>query len=411
MEGVDPVDPVEMVGRRRALLQLAVAVLLAMSTWFSASSVVPQLRAIWDLGPSAAAWLTIAVQVGFVIGALASATLSLTDTFAPRVVIAAGALVAAGANLALLTVGSAAGAIGWRLVTGIALAGVYPPAMKAMSTWYRAERGFALGTITGALTIGSALPHLIRAGGGVDWRIVVVVTSVTTVLGGGLALVVPDGPFPFPAARFDPRAALRVLGDRRVRLASFGYFGHMWELYAMWAWIGTFLLTSFERSEVVGAERWAALAAFAVIAIGAFGAVLGGARSDRAGRPRTAAVALAWSGTSAVAIGLTFGRSPWLVLAVGLVWGVSVIADSALFSTIVTDVADQRYVGTAVTLQLALGFVLTVVTIWLVPLLVAAVGWSWAFLVLVPGPVLGIAALRALQREDARLAQAPSVST
>lgn len=408
MDGVDVVDPV---GRRRALLQLAVAVLLAMSTWFSAAAVVPQLREVWDLGPSAAAWVTVAVQVGFVVGALASATLSLTDTFAPRFVIAVGALVAAGANLALLTVGSAAGAIGWRLVTGIALAGVYPPAMKAMSTWYRAERGFALGTITGALTVGSALPHLIRAGGGVDWRMVVVVTSLTTVLGGGLALFVPDGPFPFPAARFDPRAALRVLGDRRVRLASFGYFGHMWELYAMWAWIGSFLLASFERRGVVGAERWAALAAFAVIAIGAFGAVLGGARADRAGRPRTAAVALAWSGASAVAIGLTFGRSPWLVLAVGLVWGASVIADSALFSTIVTDVVDQRYVGTAVTLQLALGFVLTVATIWIVPLLVAAVGWSWAFLVLVPGPVLGIAALRALEREDARPAAAPSMST
>lgn len=196
---------------------------------------------------------------------------------------------------------------------------------------------------------------------------VVVVTSVTTVLGGGLALRVPDGPFPFPVARFDPRAALRVLGDRRVRLASFGYFGHMWELYAMWAWIGSYLLASFERRGVVGAEPWA--------------------------------------------IGLTFGRSPWLVLAVGLVWGASVIADSALFSTIVTDVVDQRYVGTAVTLQLALGFVLTVATIWIVPLLVAAVGWSWAFLVLVPGPVLGIAALRALEREDARPAAAPSMST
>lgn len=388
--------------RRRALVGLAVAVLLAMSTWFSASAVVPQLRTVWSLGPSTAAWITIAVQVGFVLGALGSAALSLTDTFAPRRVIAVAALVASGANLVLLTVDTAAGAIAWRLVTGIALAGVYPPALKAMSTWYRTERGFALGTITGALTVGSALPHLIRAGGGVDWRAVVVATSVTTLLGGGLALRVPDGPFPFPPARFDPRAALRVIGDRRVRLATYGYFGHMWELYAMWAWIGSFLLVSFEQRQIAGADRWAALAAFAIIAVGAFGAVLGGARADRAGRPRTAAVALAWSGASAVVIGLTFGRSPWLVMAVGVVWGISVIADSALFSTIVTDVADQRYVGTAVTLQLAFGFMLTVATIWIVPLLVTRVGWSWAFAVLVPGPVLGVLSLRALERQDAR---------
>jgi MFS family permease len=185
----------------------------------------------------------------------------------------------------------------------------------------------------------------------------------------------------------------------------------MWELYAMWAWIGTFLLASFECSQLGDAERWAALAAFLVIGIGAFGAVLGGVRSDHADRPRTAAVALAWSGAAAVAIGFTFGRSPWLVLAVGLVWGASVIADSALFSAIVTDVADQRYVGTVVTLQLALGFVLTVTTIWIVPLLVAAAGWPWAFVVLVPGPVPGILSLRALQREDAGRVARPVATT
>ncbi|MFP4635878.1 MAG: MFS transporter, partial [Nitriliruptoraceae bacterium] len=275
-----------------ALLSLAGAVLLSMSTWFSASSVVPQLTVVWGLGPSSAAWMTIGVQVGFVVGALLSAALSLTDVFAPRRVIAAGALLAATANLALLTVGSPLGAVIWRGVTGMALAGVYPPAMKAMATWYRAGRGLALGTMVGALTIGSALPHLVRAGGGVEWRVVVVTTSVTTVLGGGLALLGRDGPFRFPRSAFEPRAALWVVRDRRVRLASYGYFGHMWELYAMWSWIGAFLLASFERSGLESAERVSALAAFAVIAVGAVGAVVGGAWSDRFGRPRAAALAL-----------------------------------------------------------------------------------------------------------------------
>jgi MFS family permease len=390
-------------GRLRALLLLAAAMLLAMSTWFSASSVVPQLTAVWGLGPSGAAWMTIAVQLGFVVGALLSAGLSLTDTFAPRTVMAAGAFLAASANLALLAVDSPSGAILWRLVTGMALAGVYPPAMKAMATWYRAGRGLALGTMVGALTLGSALPHLVRSVGGVDWRIVVVTTSLTTVLGGGLALVGRDGPFVFPRAGFDPRAAVRVMRDRRVRLASYGYFGHMWELYAMWSWIGGFLLASFQRAGVADADRRAAVAAFLVIGVGAVGAIAGGAWSDRVGRPLAAGLALLGSGVAATLIGTTFGASPWLVLAVALVWGVTVIADSALFSTIVADVADQRYVGTAVTLQLALGFTLTVVTIWLVPLLVDAVGWSWAFLIVVPGPVVGLAAMRALHREDARL--------
>jgi MFS family permease len=377
-------------------------VLLAMSTWFSASAVVPQVTAVWGLTTTTSSLLTIAVQLGFVTGALLSAGVSLTDVVRPRVVIALGGLGAAVANLGLLVVDSAVGAVLLRGLTGLFLAGVYPPAMKAMATWFRAGRGLALGTMVGALTVGSALPHLVNGLGGLDWRVVIVATSATTVAGALLALVGRDGPFAFPRAPFDPRAALRVLGDRRVRLAAYGYLGHMWELYAMWTWVAAYLAASFTLADVGDPGRASAFGAFAAIGIGGLGCVVGGAMSDRRNRPWAASLALTISGTCAVLAGPLFGRAAPLVVVLVLVWGFWVVADSALFSAIVTEVADQRYVGTAVTLQLALGFTLTVVTIWLVPLLVDIVGWRWSFLVLLPGPVAGIAAMRALTRLQAR---------
>jgi MFS family permease len=386
-------------GRWRALGWLATAEFLAMSTWFSASAVVLELQEVWQLSTAGSSMLTIAVQVGFVVGALTSAALSLADRFPPRRVIAVGALGAAGVNAGLLLAPSAGVAIGLRLLTGVFLAGVYPPALKAMATWFRQGRGVALGVMVGALTLGSALPHLIRALGGLDWRTVVVVTSLATVAGGVLALVGPDGPFPFPRAPFRPRAAMRAVRDRQVRLVTYGYLGHMWELYAMWAWIATFLTSSFVRSGESRPGTLAALGAFAAVGVGAFGCVAGGVLADRRSRTWLTSVAMTASGATAAAVGLVWGAPPPLVLLVVLFWGFWVIADSAQFSALVTEVADQRYVGTAVTLQLALGFTLTVPAIWLVPVLVEQVGWRWAFLALTPGPLLGTLAMRALARQ------------
>jgi MFS family permease len=387
-------------GRWRALAWLAVAEFLAMSTWFSASAVVGEVREVWALSTTAASLLTIAVQLGFVVGAVLSAALSLADRFAPRRVMAAGALGAAAVNAGLLVVGSAGPAVALRFLTGVALALVYPPGLKAMATWFRARRGLALGVMVGALTLGSALPHLVRGLGGLDWRTVVIVTSVATLVGGALALVGEDGPFPFPRATFDPRMAIEVLRQREVRLASFGYFGHMWELYAMWAWVGAFLAASFERSGSAAAETAAAYGAFGAVGIGAAGCVVGGILADRHGRAWLTSLAMIASGTSAAVAGLVWGAAPVLVVVVVLFWGFWVVADSAQFSTVVTETADQRYVGTAVTMQLALGFTLTVATIWLVPVVVEAAGWRWAFLTLVPGPVLGTWAMQRLARGD-----------
>jgi MFS family permease len=379
--------------RGRALGLLSLALVCSMTTWFSATAVVPQLREEWELGDTAAAWLTIAVQVGFVAGALASSAVTLADVFPPRAVILAGSLGAAAANALLLVADGPGVGLAARAATGFCLAGVYPPALKLASTWFQRSRGTALGIVVGALTLGSAAPHLVNGLGGLDWQIVVVTTSALTVAGGVVAAVaVPEGPFRFPAARFDPRQAPRVLANRGVRLASLGYFGHMWELYAMWAWFLVFF------SAVATDGRGAAYATFAVIGVGALGCWAGGVLGDRWGRPETTAAMMAVSGVCAVVVGVVGAWSAAAALAVGLVWGFAVVADSAQFSTLVTELADQAYVGTALALQLAVGFALTVATIWLVPYWEDAVGWEWAFAFLAPGPALGIVAMLRLRR-------------
>lgn len=389
-------------GRWRALAWLGTAMLLAMTTWFSATAVVPQLSAQWGLSATQGSWLTIAVQLGFVAGALLSAGLTLADVLSPRRLMLLGAIGAAAANLVLLVADGATGAIIARFATGAFLAGVYPPAMKAMASWFRRDRGLALGVMVGALTLGSAMPHLVNALGGADWRVVIVVTSVLTVGGGAIAeFVVRDGPFRFPTVPFDPRQLLVVVRDREVRLASIGYFGHMWELYAMWAWIGVFYATSFEAGGTGLSVVAASTAAFATIGIGAAGCVVGGRLADRHGRAWLTSLSMVLSGLSAVTIGLLWSGPVLPLVLLGLFWGFWIVADSAQFSAVVTEVADQRYVGTAVTLQLAFGFVLTVATIWLIPLLAELVGWRWAFVVLAGGPLLGTAAMLRLRATSA----------
>ncbi|MGI9556523.1 MAG: MFS transporter [Solirubrobacterales bacterium] len=391
--------------QRGALTLLALALVLAMATWFSASAVIPQLRVQWDLTTGEAAWLTIAVQLGFVVGALGAAALNLSDVVAPQRVILAGAVGAAVANGLLVLVDSAALAIPLRLLTGVFLAQVYPPALKIMSTWYRKGRGTALGILIGGLTVGSALPHLVNGFGGLDWEAVILTTSALTIAGGLIAVRTPDGPFPFPAARFDPRQAGRALANRGVRLASLGYFGHMWELYAMWAWFLIFFAAALGQTGSLAGSS-AALATFAVIGIGGIGCWVGGILGDRWGRTNTTSLMMGISGACALGIGLLFSDPTWTVLIVGLIWGFTVIADSAQFSTMVTELCDQAYVATALTLQLALGFTLSVATVWLIPVLEQTFGWQWAFAFLAPGPILGILAMQRLKRtpEAAKIA-------
>jgi len=384
--------------RRAALGQLSLALILAMSTWFSASAVVPQLREEWTLSTGAAAWLTIAVQLGFVAGAVVSSLLNVSDLLSPRIIILGGALGAAAANAGLLLVDGPASALPYRALTGFFLAGVYPPALKLIATWFQRGRGLALGTLVGAITVGSAMPHLVNGLGGLDWRVTVVATSILTVIGGAVGSMVREGPSPFPRAVFDPRQAGQVLSNRGVRLASLGYFGHMWELYAMWAWFAVFFAEVVNPSGEPSSAT--AYATFLVIGIGGLGCIVGGILGDRWGRERTTSLMMLISGACALLIGLLFNAPTWLVLLVGLVWGFAVVGDSAQFSTMVTEHADQAYVGTALTLQLALGFTLSVATLWLIPVLVDEVSWRWAFAFLAPGPALGVLAMRRLESLD-----------
>ena len=385
------------------LLLISLAELLGMSVWFSASAVVPALTSAWQLDDSGRAWLTMSVQIGFVAGALGSALLNLADRVPSRWLFTGSALLAALATalIPLLADGLLV-ALPLRFLTGLLLAGVYPVGMKVMATWTRADRGLGIGLLVGALTLGSAAPHLLNTFGGVgDWRPVLYGAAALAALGGLLAaVVIRDGPYQSAAAPFDWRYAGHILRQRDVMLANLGYLGHMWELFAMWTWAPAFLLASFALTGQSPAA--ASAAAFAVIAAGGLGSLLAGQMADRLGRTRVTTLSLVVSGLCALSVGLLYGSHPALVVALCLVWGFAVVADSAQFSACISELCDPRYTGTALTLQTSLGFLLTLITIRLIPTAVSAIGWQWAFALLALGPAAGAWAMLALRNSPAR---------
>ena len=384
-------------GAQGAWLMLAVvsiAQFLGMTLWFSATAVTPLLIDHFNIAPSHAPWLTMAVQAGFVAGTLVSAVSNIADMLNARVLMFIGSVVGACANASVLVAPSGVAVIALRFVTGMSLALVYPPAMKIAAGWFRDGRGFALGLLIGALTLGKAFPHLLTALFGNEWREPMLLASGLAVVGGTLVvLIVRDGPFLAPTAPFDPQAITRVLSSRGARLATLGYLGHMWELYAMWTWVGVLATASFTASGIAEAPRQGSIAAFVAIGSGAIGCALAGYAADRIGRARVAMWAMLVSAACSAMTVIVFGRAPVLLYALIVLWGFSVVADSAQFSALVSEHAPRDHVGTALTLQTCVGFLLTMVTIELLPRVAEAGSWQWASLLLVPGPVLGAYAM------------------
>ena len=378
---------------RRQLWYIALVQVLAMSLWFSASAVGEPLSREWGLTSTGQSLLTTSVQLGFVAGAVTSAVFNLADRVSPQVLMAAAAAAGAvlTAGLALYSDGLGS-ALVLRFLTGVALAGVYPVGMKVMTTWFARGRGLALGIMVGALTLGSAAPYLIRSTDSLSWRPVLVTASILSLFGGLIALgLVRTGPHASPTPPFDPRYVVRMFGDRRQRLINVGYLGHMWELYALWAWLPTFVAASLaaRQQEAAGPSEIAWLTFASMGLAGALGCVLAGRAAGRVGSLRVARVALGTSGLCCLVSPLFFGTQLAILVVLLLVWGAAVIADSAQFSSALSEAADDGYVGTALTAQTALGFTLTIVTIQLLPLVADLTGWRFALVFLGVGPVLG----------------------
>jgi MFS family permease len=379
------------------LVLVATGQFLGMTLWFSATAAAPAIAAELRLSGSGTAWLTMAVQAGFVAGTLVSALFSLADVLNPRRLFAIGCVVGASANALIPFASSGIAVILLRACTGAALACVYPPGLKIAAGWFLERRGTALGILVGALTIGSAFPHLLAWGAqSVPWHVLMWVSSAFALAGGLLVFTaVKDGPYVTASAPFDPHAARAVLANRGVRLATLGYLGHMWELYAMWGWISAFAAASLAaRGNTT--PRLGSLVAFVTIASGAVGCVMAGRWADEWGKARVAGFAMVASAACATASAALFGAPLPLLLAFAVVWGFSVVADSAQFSALVSEFSPRTHVGTALTLQTCAGFLLTMASLRLLPVVANTAGWRWAFLVLVPGPVLGALAMRRL---------------
>jgi MFS family permease len=378
---------------------VSLAQFLGMTLWFSATAITPRLIAEYDIAPNHAAWLTMAVQAGFVAGTLVSAVANLADVLNARVLMFLGSVIGALTNAAVLVAPGGGSVIALRFLTGASLALVYPPGMKIAAGWFREGRGLALGMLIGALTLGKAFPHLLTAVFGVEWRQPMLLVSALAIIGGTLVLaIVRDGPHVAATAAFDRHAIRKVLSSRGARLATLGYLGHMWELYAMWTWVAVFAAASFAASGMGDPAAAGSVAAFLAIGSGAIGCVLAGYIADRVGKARVAMWAMIASATAAALTLVVFGRSPILLYALIMFWGLAVVADSAQFSALVSEHAPRDHVGTALTLQTCVGFLLTMVTIEALPRVAAASSWQFASLLLVPGPLLGAWAMYRLRR-------------
>jgi len=380
-------------GQNRALIFICMGIFSALSIWFCASAVLVPLMGQWDISNTQASFLTSIVNVGFCVGCLGSACTSLADFMRPQCLILAGCFGAAAANASLVLVHGLPGALVCRFMVGLFLSLVYPPGVKLLSTWFSAQhRGTAIGVMFGAFCLGSAFPQLLRSiVARHSWKPVVICTSGAAAISGTLIFtLVGVGPFPFPSmGSFSAANCAKVVCSPSVGLAIVAYSGHMWELFCVWAWIARFIEESWHLSSFT-----APLLAFTVISMGGPGSWIGGMLGDRYGRVRVATVSLTTSGMCVAILGLLAHEGHLVIrVCIFLLWGLTGLSDSPQFSAIITTTADQRFVGTAVTVQLLCGYLVTVVALWVVPHMANSISWRWSFFSLAVGPLVGVTAL------------------
>jgi len=379
---------------RRVLPVIVVSQFCATSLWFAANAVMPDLQRDWGLPASAAGTLTSAVQLGFVCGTLVFALLMVADRFPPTRVFLSCALAGAATNAAIVLLeGEWALLLALRFAVGFLLAGIYPVGMRIAAAWHREGLGAAMGVLIGALVLGTALPHGLRAlGAALPWQGVLLAVSALAALGGlATATLLPDTPRPAPGAPITPRALAVIWTDRRVRASVFGYFGHMWELYTFYVLLPILLGTRMAGVAISAAS-------FGVIAGGFAGCVVGGLLVRRHGPARVAAVQLATSG----ACGLL---SPWMLqapmplfLAWLAVWGITIVGDSPQLSTLTAQNAPPALVGSVLTFANCIGFAITVGSIELFSRAVPVTRLEGLLPWLAIGPAFGLFMLRTLWR-------------
>ena len=367
------------------------------SLWFAGNAVLPELQASLQLQEGALSLLTSAVQFGFILGTLCFAFLALADRVSPRLLFLLCALLGAAANaLVLFSATSVAGVLLLRGITGFLLAGIYPVGMKIAASWYSGKLGKAIGYLVGALVLGTAFPHLLRGlGASLRWQSMLLGVSALAALGGLLMyLLVPDGPYHSKGARFNIGNMLHVFKAKEFRAAAFGYFGHMWEVYTLWAFVPYILAYAFPHLP----QGQLSLYSFWVIAAGAVGCVVGGYLSERWGSARVAFVQLLLSGVCCV-LSVWVLPLPHLLLPLLLLWGVVVAGDSPQFSALTARTAPPQLVGTALTVVTSIGFAITIGSIQLTGYLLTFVPPYLVFVPLAAGPVAGLLAMRPLLRK------------
>lgn len=397
-----------------ALGWISISELFALSLWFSASAIVPELGKVWGLSSAMEAWVTSSVQIGFIAGALVSSYFGISDRYDTRKIFSIAAFCGAILNGMIIFTDNAFVAITLRLLTGVTLAGIYPTAVKLLSQWFPIRRGMAIGILIAALSLGSSLPHfVVLFFSSVNWRFVIVTSSILAFISSLIMKgILVDAPTSSKGNAVSFRMLKKVIANKPVMLANYGYFGHMWELYAMWTWLPAFLTASCLKYSPTSNPLLGGLFSFICIGVaGALGCVIGGYYSDKIGRSRLTIIAMSVSAFCSLIIGFTFGHSLWLTFMLSLIWGMSIIADSAQFSAVVTEFAEVDYVGTALTFQMSIGFLITIFSINLIPLLEKEIGWEWVFSLLSIGPILGTISMFRLKHFEVREEKAPELET